>query len=275
MKDQFAIPKTTSQIITISKYELLKSIRGKKIIALLAIGTAIPVLLLFIPELTGTEFPNTDQDFFSSNLAFIHYLLIFSAVLLGSNSLVSEFQDKTGYTLFTNPVSRESIWLGKFLTAELITVIVTSIFYAIIGIGGFFVYETVPTEIVFSWMFSLIVATMLMSVAFLISSFARGPTGAAVLVFLLFIFIFPTMDQVLINLAEIKPWFSPTFAAKIVDFVIINPYPIDLEPGNLPRGPFDHHRFVPYVDESLAILFSIICLSSASSILNFKRRELN
>ena len=275
MKDQLIVPKSASQIFTICKYDLLKSLRGKKILAVLAIAISVPSLLLFIPELTGTEFPNTSRDFFSSNLVFIHYVLVFSAVLLGSNALVSEFQEKTGYTLFTNPVSRESIWLGKFFSVELLALTVTSIFYVIIGIGGFFVYENIPEEIFSSWILSLIVGTMFVSVAFLISSFARGPTGAAVLILLLFIFVFPTMDQVLINLAETKPWYSPTFAAKIIDFVIFDPYPIDVEPGDLPRGPFDHHRFVPYVDQSLTILFSIIFLTSLGSVMNFKRRQMN
>jgi len=71
----------------------------------------------------------------------------------------------------------------------------------------------------------------MMSMAFLISSIFRGPTGAAILVFFLFIMIFPIIDQLLIGVVEIKPWFTPTFSSKIVDNVLITPYPSDLAPS--------------------------------------------
>lgn len=131
-----------------------------------------------------------------------------------------------------------------------------------------------PEEIFHSLGFSFVSMTAIMSIAFLISSLFRGPTGAAVLVFFLFILILPIIDQVLIGIADIKPWFTPTFSSKIIDNILIVPYPSDLALGDSPRGPFDVHRFVPYVEESLLVLGSYILVASLVSIYVFKKREM-
>ncbi len=76
------------------------------------------------------------------------------------------------------------------------------------------------------------------------------------------------------TLAEIKPWFSPTFMKGIIENVMRDPYPLDLIPGEFPRGPFDFQRFVPYIEESLAVMSAYIVTFSFASIYIFKQREM-
>jgi len=83
------------------------------------------------------------------------------------------------------------------------------------------------------------------------------------------------IDQLLISIVEIKPWFTPSFSASIVENIIIVPYPSDIHEGEMPRGPFDFHPFVAYVENSLAIMISYIVVSSALSIFIFKNKELS
>jgi len=112
---QLELPNSISQIITVCRFELLKFLRGKKILAILGITLAISIILSILPELTNTDYPSTDSDFFLSNLPFVKYFLIISATLFGSSAIISEFHERTGYTLFPNPVSKLSIWMGSFL----------------------------------------------------------------------------------------------------------------------------------------------------------------
>jgi len=271
---QLELPNPISQIITICRFEILKFLRGKKILAILGITLTISIFLSIIPELTNTDYPSTDSNFFLSNLIFVKYFLIISATLFGSSSIISEFHERTGYSLFPNPVSKTAIWLGKFLAAEIMTIFVAAIFYGILTISALNIYESLPTQIGTSFVFSLFLSTVFVSISFLISSFARGPTGAAVLVFVILIFLFPMIDQVLISIVEIKPWFTPSFTGQIIEFVLMEPYPIDLDPDLGPRGPFDHYMFVPYVNDSLLIMLTYIIICSITSIILFQRKQM-
>ncbi len=271
---QKRLPNHGSQILTISRYEILKYLRGKKIFGILGIAVAVSILVIAIPDLLGVEHADTARGFLSMPINFVFFLLVISAALFGSNSLSSEFHEKTGYLLFPNPVTRTSIWLGKFLAAELISFLVIGVFYGMITGAAFFKYESVPQEIFFSFLFSCVIVTMIMSLSFLVSSALRGPTGSAVLIFFVFILILPMMDSFLITMGEIKPWFSPSFAGEIVQNILTVPYPLDIEPGELPRGPFDHERFVPYVTDSLAITSVYILSASIISILIFRKTEM-
>jgi hypothetical protein len=55
---------------------------------------------------------------------------------------------------------------------------------------------------------------------------------------------------------------------------MLDPYPLDLIPGEMHRGPFDFQRFVPYIEESLLVMFGYIIAFSAASIYIFKQREM-
>ena len=271
---QRQLPSSASQVLTVCRYELLKFLRGRKIIAIIGISFAIPLLIIVTPELFGVEQSETARDFFSIPLGFISILLVITGAFFGTSALNSEFQEKTGYILFPNPVTRTSIWFGKFIASAVIGSIVIAIYYSVVTVATLIKYQNVPQEIVQSAIFAFVFVIMIMSISFLISSVLRGSTGAAVLIFFLFILILPILDGFLVNLAEIKPVYSPSFSAKIIQNVLVVPYPSDLEQGDVPRGPFDQFRFVAYVDDSLSVLISYSIIASIVSILLFKRKEM-
>jgi len=263
-----------SQVLTISRFEMLKHFRAKKVFGLLALAVGLAIFVIAIPELFDVDRPESERAFIGSSLDALGFLLVITAVLFGSNALSSEFHDRTGFALFPNPVSKWTIWLGKFLGAELTSFAIIGIYYGIIISATFSIYETVPIEVYISVVFSLFVTTMIMSFAFFLSSIINGPTSSAVFVFFLFILILPMIDAFLINLPEVKPWYSPTFSDGIIANILTVPYPSDLEPGALPRGPFDHERFVPYIFQSIVVLsIYTISFGLASAIL-FKRKEM-
>ena len=271
---QVQLPSQTSQIFAVCQFEMLKFLRGKKILATIVIAFAVSVVLVIAPETIQADSQLKVNDYIAFPLGFLPYLLVISAAFFGSNSLLSEFHERTGYALFPNPVSKTSIWLGKFIAAELISFLIIGIYFGVIISASELKYQTFPEEIFYSLGFAFVSVTAMMSVAFLVSSIFKGPTGAAVLVFFLFIMILPIIDQVLIGIVDTKPWFTITFSSKIIEHVLIVPYPSDLVPGELPIGPFDVHRFVPYVSESLLVLSGYILVSSILSIYAFKKREM-
>jgi len=271
---QIQLPSSFNQSITICRFEILKSLKEKRFAGLLAITLGISIFLVLAPEIFGTDIPRSATEYLLTPLGFLFFLLVIVSALFGSSSIVSEFHERTCYSLFVNPITRNTIWFGKFLAAETLAIAIIGIFYGIISVGAFAEYEELPKEIFQSIGFSILTVTMLMSFSFLISSISRGPTSAAVIVFFLFILFLPLMDQILMGIGEIKPWFSPTFSKGIIENSLLDPYPIDITPGELPRGPFDIQRFVPYVDESIMIMISYSVVFSLASLFFFKRREM-
>ena len=267
-------PSHVSQALTVMRYEFLKFIKGKKLYGMIIFAFAIPILLVALPELVGGEYPDSENNFVSSQMGFMVIVIVISASFFGSSAIVSEFHDKTGYSLLPNPINRESIWFGKYLAAVIISFMISSIFYLVIAAGTLAEYESIPEEILSSWGLSFVVVMMVTSISFLFSSILKGPTGATVAVFILFILIFPMVEGMVMAFAEEKPWWLPSFLAKVTEFSMFTPYPSDLEPGELPRGPFDHHRFVPYVDQSMLMIVAYILATSTASIFIFKRKEM-
>ena len=268
---QIKTPSHFSQVLTVSKYEFLKFLKGKKIYGMIIFAFAIPVLLVSLPQILGGDYPDSANVFVSSQMSFLVIVIVISASFFGSSSIVSEFHDRTAYSLLPNPVNRESIWLGKFFAALIVSFMISSVFYKIIALGTWIEYEYVPTEIFSSWGLSFAVVLMITSISFLFSSVLKGPTGASVAVFILFILVFPMIEGIIITFDENKPWWMPSFISKITEFSMFTPYPSDIEPGHLPRGPFDQNRFVAYVDQSLLMIAVYTISTGVSSIIIFKK----
>jgi len=268
-------PSHVSQALTVMRYEFLKFFKGKKLYGMIIFAFAIPILLVALPGLVGGEYPDSENEFVASQMNFMVIVIVISASFFGSSAIVSEFHDKTAYSLLPNPVNRESIWFGKYFAALAISFMISSIFYMVIAAGTGVEYESVPEEILSSWGLSFVVVMMITSISFLFSSVLKGPTGATVAVFILFILIFPMVEGIVIVVAEEKPWWMPSFLAKVTEFSMFTPYPSDLEPGELPKGPFDHHRFVAYVDQSIVMMAAYILATSTASIFIFKRKEMS
>ncbi len=264
-----------SQISTVVKYELIKYVRGKKIHAIFGIAIFIPLLIVLTPEIFEIPSPSSVNPYLQNPLNFAFYMIVIAVAFLGSGSIVSEFHDKTGYALFPNPIKRHTIWFGKFIGAEITSFVVISFYYGVISFAALYKYESLPIELAYSLLYSFVVVTAIMSIAFLASTVFRSSTGAVVFVFLLFILVLPITDQIVMTLAETKPIYSPGFASGVIKNLLTNPYPSDLVPGELPRGPFDLERFVPYVNESLILLSVYIIACSGASLLLFRMKEMN
>jgi ABC-type transport system involved in multi-copper enzyme maturation permease subunit len=267
-------PSNFDQIKTVAKYEFLKYVRGKNTPVMLAMGVAIPLLLVFLPEFFDAPDPEDREFYISALLGPIFFIQVIAVAFFGSGAIVSEFRDKTGFALFPNPINRTSIWFGKFIAAEIASFLVIAVYYVVISSATLYKFNELPNEIIFSLLFSFLITSSLLCITFLASSTFRSPTSALVIIILLFIIILPMVDQFLIALAEIKPWFTPSFSSGVITNILKVPYPIDLEESRLPLGPFDSARFVPYVAESILVLFLYLVVCATSSIAIFRRMEM-
>jgi len=261
------LPSHTEQVGTIFKHEIRKLLRSKRVIGIMAIAFlasyALTTVIISNPE------PSSGDDFFRYAVIFSPILMIVAAALVGSDSLLVEFHEKTGFSLFPNPVSRTAIWFGKFLAAELIMLIILVIFFGLFTIVAESTkHQISPALFLVALPISFLVATMMMSFAFLVSSIFKGPIGATITV-LFALAVSPVVDG-LIASRMVPPWFTP-FSSVNSAFVALLFSPAQYENQAFP--PFGVHMNTP-LGASLAIIAAYTIGGAIASIMLFKKRDM-
>jgi ABC-2 type transport system permease protein len=125
----------------VTKYELLKQIRRKRFYGALALTVLAVVLTiglykgLNLPEKMQQNIPVTmripdSADLFAVFVTSMGSLAVFGAVFFAGDTIASEFERKTGYILFPNPVNRITIVVGKYLACFIATATIILLTFA-------------------------------------------------------------------------------------------------------------------------------------------------
>jgi ABC-2 type transport system permease protein len=273
--NQSSVPSDFQQYTYVIRYEILKYLRSKRLIAIIIIIGLIIGLILIIPPAFGEEYPSDALDFSLIFVSFAGILAFLCFTFFGADAIVSEFQHRTGYMLFPNPLKRSVILFGKFTASFLSSLLVISIFYGIISLSTVIVTKSLPMEIGLSFLFCLLYLLSGLSVAYLISSLMKGTTGAFVLTFFLFFMILPIIDTVF-TFAAVKPSFSVSFSSGIIAFILIVPYPKDIveEISMGGEATMDIHQFYPDVAMSLVVMLFYFVIPFILTYFIFSRKEM-
>ena len=268
-------PTDFEQLVTVVRYELFRYIRRRRLWAILATVFLIFFLILLVPPAYGVSYPPEFGMYSQIYLGFTGILILLCATFFGSDALVSEFQHKTGFVIFPNPVKRSIIALGKFSASMIASVLVICIYYGLIAlfVGG--IYKTIDTEFTYSFLLALLYLSSAMGVAYLISSVMKGTMGSTVLTFFLFFLILPMIGQIL-SFVGVKPWFFVTFAGGTISTIMNVPYPQDGS-FEMPVGngqTMTIHEFYPEVWVSVAVMLGYLIVCLVLAILRFNRREM-
>ena len=271
-------PSDSEQLHIVLRYELLKYLRGQRLFAILVITAFIAWLMLALPPLLGSGYPSDVRTFPSTFLNFVSILMVLSATFFGSDAINSEFQQRTGYALFPSPIRRRIILLGKYAASALSSLLAVSLYYAIIIVSALAIYGTVPDELILSYYLAVVYMLSIMAFAFFLSSVMKGTTGSTVLTFFLLMMILPIIGVVL-NSADIDPWFSITEAGGIVSRILTMPPSM----GGGPGGPMQqtgaaasipYPLYLPEVQSSLIVMVNYFMITLLAAIYVFERREL-
>ncbi len=220
-------PRDVNQVGTVVKYELLKYLRSRRLFILLILIVVINALFLVIPPATGSEYPKDPKAFTENMLSFVSLLIIISATFFGADAIVSEFEQKTGFFLFPNPIKRHIVITGKFLGSALVSVGGLALYYAIIALSVRIIDGSFAENIGLSFLYACLYLFAVVGLAYLFSAIMKSTVTSLVLTFFMLFLILPIVDAVG-ALAKFKPWFSITFAAGIVTNILKQPYPKDV-----------------------------------------------
>jgi ABC-2 type transport system permease protein len=201
----------------VTKYELLKQIRRKRFYGALVLTVFAIVLTIGLYQ--GLDLPRRmsipenlinqyGAEIFAIFVTSMGALAILGAVFFAGDAIASEFEHKTGYILFPNPVKRVTIVVGKYLACFIATAAILIVAYLISAGALLGFYGQVPVGILGSLAIALMLACFMISMAFAFSSVLKGGMGATIATLLTYMVIFSVISMSL-SYAGYDPWFMP------------------------------------------------------------------
>ena len=232
--------------------------------------------ILFTQNVTGDvvtgsyEWHTPVQEFDTLFVNFVSILIVICATFFGADSIVGEFQNRTGYLMFPNPLRRSALYFGKYAASMTAGAAVVVLFYLGVAVLSAVTVGGVDDDFGMSLAFALEYLAAVMAIAYLISSILKGSTGALVLTFFMFVMILPIVDSVSM-FSGVKMSASLTFASNSMIYTMYDPYPQD---EVLSDFGFTIHQYYPDQALSALVMLAYAVVAIALSLVLFKRKQL-
>ncbi|MCJ7606537.1 MAG: ABC transporter permease [Thermoplasmata archaeon] len=204
-------------------------------------------------------------------VSFANIMVIICATLFGADALVSEFQNRTGYLIFPNPVKRTTLLVGKFSASVTASMLLMTVFYGVVAVLSLYACRGIDDDFLLSYALMAEYAVAAMALAYLLSALLKGSTGALVLTFFLLLMILPIIDQVSM-VAGTKIEGSLTFASNAMIYILYDPYPVDSMIDF--HGGMSFYQFYPTPGTAAVVMFAYAAVCLALSMVLFKRKQL-
>lgn len=183
----------------VARNEIRKFVRGKKLYLCIGIVALIWALMTFLPYAFGNGLHGTTGEVFGSYVGWVTLLCLLLGVLFAAGTIVSEFEERTALVLFTRPIKKSSIYLGKFLACYALEALMILLYYLasfVVAVavgggstgGGFF-----P-----SLLLALAYLFAVTGIALLFSSFMKKASTAVILTFVFLLMLFPIIETVIV-----------------------------------------------------------------------------
>lgn len=274
-----ARPRTAAgpPFLSVARFELLRQLRRRRLFVLLILAAVLLVLVIVVVQVFNVA--SSDAYAYASIFGtWVTILAALAATFFGADALVGEFETRTGYLLFPQPVSRTSIFLGKLLSAFALTTMTLAAYYGVVAAATGVVKGSVPIEVGYSFLLAVLYTTAALGVAFFLSSALRGTTMASVLTFSI-LFLVLAIASAILSFASIRPDGNLAFAGGTITNILSGPYPDayppDTEvPGGGGPGGGTFRVYSPGVPISIAVMATWAAVGFALAWFLFRRREM-
>jgi ABC-type transport system involved in multi-copper enzyme maturation permease subunit len=189
----------------VTGYEFLKHIRRKRLYVILGLTLVAELAILILVPVLGDGFPDNVMVM-AALLSVGPSLAGIGAIFFAGDAIAGEFEGKTGFILFTNPVKRTTLVIGKYLACYSAVLLLIVLGYVIVTISLLAIYGTVPIETLSSFGLCLLYAGAVLSVTFFFSSISKGAMGATVIT-LVFIMVISTIIDSVLAMTGQPNWF--------------------------------------------------------------------
>lgn len=203
------------QTVTVAGNEMLKFIRSRKFLMFGALVVALLALTTLLPYAIGSGISGSAGDVFSNYIGYSSFIVLLGATLFASYTIVSEFEERTALVLFTRPIRRLTIFLGKFVACFVLTAAVMVVYYLVAVAVAFAVTGDLVTSFLPSLAMCLAYVFATTGVAMLISSVMSRGGASAVMTFITILLLVSVVSSV-ISVAGTDPWFMLDSASNAI-----------------------------------------------------------
>jgi ABC-type transport system involved in multi-copper enzyme maturation permease subunit len=201
----------------VTGYEFLKHVRRKRLWVILGLTLIAELAVLIGLPLLMDGYPKNVMVM-ATLLSIGPAFATFGAIFFAGDAIAGEFENKTGYILFTNPVRRITLVTGKYLASYAAVILLVIFGYAILCISLLAIYQEVPVETAKSFGLCLLYVGGALSVTFFFSSVSKGAMGATVIT-LVFIMVISGILESVLMMAGKQTWFLLSTAGDSMMYV--------------------------------------------------------
>ncbi len=217
IREKIGSKRKLQQIYDIGYFEFIRNF--KKTLIILGISAVIFILVFILEEgrlRKGIELPEDPADFALRFLILtIDSLILISATSYGGSIIVTDFEKLTGNILFPK-ISRERLFVGRFLANYLMNAIVILFYYILVGFIVLIKYSGIPKILWTSLGWALLYVLLILSFTILFSSFMKSTAGAVVISLILNMIVFSIIQSILSLFSTVEPLFILPYYATII-----------------------------------------------------------
>ena len=265
------VPSSLAQCGVQAEFEFMNYLRSTRFYILLAIVATIGVAIMAV------TYVYRPSAYLSSPMAFysvwwgtvVNLCVILTGIFFGADAISTEFQNRTGYYLLSNPVRRSSVFVGKWIASFFASAIAIGVYAAItLADGAIYFGANIPVQFGESFVFALFYIFPILGVSFFISSLFKNNSYSILLTAILLLFGFNFITPLITALSNSEPWYVLSYGAGIVGSVLSSsgypPHEVVI------AGSTSYNATIP---EGLAIMLAYFVVASVLGIISFERED--
>jgi ABC-2 type transport system permease protein len=198
------------QAFVVMKNEIKKYFSGKRMFVFLALLGIIVFVIVFAPYMFGGK-ANPVYFVMMSSL-----VVLMASTLFASISIVSEYEERTALIVFTRPIRKTSIFIGKALACIVVTLGFMALYYLIAVIVSAAVNGSVSGDVFTSFGLACAYAFGTIGIAMFVSSIMKKGSTATIITFVILAIIITAFSLVL-NAANVDSFWMIDQAAGSIE----------------------------------------------------------
>lgn len=201
----------------VAEYEFLKHIRRKRLYIILGLTLIAELAVIILMPVLMDKYPDSVMAM-AATLTVGPSLAAIGAVFFAGDSIAGEFESRTGFILFTNPIRRTTLIAGKYLASCAAVILMIIFGYVVTDITLLVIYGELPAETFQSFGMCLLFGGAVLSLTFFFSSISKGAMGATILTLVLLMVISPIVESVL-AMSGNEYWYLPSTGGDSIALV--------------------------------------------------------
>ena len=227
----------------------------------------LSIIIVVLTGLLSIKALFNSTDFFESIGLVIWLMIGLAATNVAAGIGVTDFNEKTGLLVLSQPIDRKSIFLSRLLAAFLMIILPITVLYVSSFGMSLLLYKVIIPNVFLSYGLAILYAFSFTAMVSGISSMSREkstPLSFGLTFAFLAVFVFAIFGKFI----GMQPWFFLPYGGLIITSVMSAPYLMHINPGNY------FFYYIPYLSEAIIIILVYLAIFIALGTFYYSKREL-